>query len=295
LAYSLADFDAYERAGGGRKLPYATSLGCPYTCRYCTDTVFYNRRFDPYDVERTVGEVPELVRRYRIDRVALLDSNFLVNVRRAAAIAQGFLESPVRFRWTFQASTDLLCRMSDAEVALLARSGVYHIGFGTESASPDVLRAMDKRHQTVDDMFECARKCAAAGIRATYNLIFGFPGETEANRDETFRVMARIASLYDNVTFSPNLFTPYPGIPVWPELEPLGLRPPETLEGWAGYGLGEVDLPWMSAGERRRLDVSLARFRRGVEAARRVHRAAKLAKTFALRSMRRSLLTGEPV
>ena len=95
LAYHLADFDAYERAGGGRKLPYATSVGCPYTCRYCTDTVFYNRRFDPYDVERTVAEVPALVRRHRIDEVALLDSNFLVNVRRAAAIAQGFLDSGV--------------------------------------------------------------------------------------------------------------------------------------------------------------------------------------------------------
>ena len=39
-AYDLVDFDDYERAGGQRKLPYATSVGCPYACNYCTDMVF---------------------------------------------------------------------------------------------------------------------------------------------------------------------------------------------------------------------------------------------------------------
>ena len=295
LAYRLADFDAYERAGGGRKLPYATSVGCPYTCRYCTDTVFYNRRFDPYDVERAAAEVPALVQRHRIDEVALLDSNFLVNVRRAAAIAQGFLDSGVRFRWTFQASTDLLCRMTDEEVRLLARSGVHHIGFGTESASEPVLRAMDKRHQKIDDMFECARKCEQAGIRATYNLIFGFPGETEADRDETIRVMERIGSRHHNVTFSPNVFTPYPGIPIWPELERLGLRQPDSLEGWAGYTLGAAALPWLDPTALARLDSSLARLRQANEVVKQISRTADLTQLTALRAMRRSLLTGEAV
>ena len=295
LAYELADFDAYERMGGGRRLPYATSVGCPYTCRYCTDTVFYNRRFDPYAVERTVSEVPALVRRHRIDEVALLDSNFLVNVRRAAAIARGFSDSGIRFRWTFQASTDLLCRMSDEEVRLLARSGVHHIGFGTESASATVLRAMDKRHQTIGDMFECARKCEQAGIRATYNLIFGYPGETEADRDETIHVMEQIGRRHENVTFSPNLFTPYPGIPVWPELERRGVRQPDSLEGWADYSLGGVRLPWLDSLERRRLDSSLARLRRANHLAKEIRLAGDAAQTTALRAMRRSLLTGEAV
>ena len=43
-AWDLANLDEYERATGARKLPYATSTGCPYACNYCTDMVFYNRR-----------------------------------------------------------------------------------------------------------------------------------------------------------------------------------------------------------------------------------------------------------
>jgi len=259
-AYDLVDFEAYARISGGRKLPYATSIGCPYACNYCTDMVFYERRFNPLDAAAVVRDVAGLVERYRLDEVALVDSNFLVDTRRATAIARGFYESGARFRWTFQASTDLLCRIPDEAVDLLAASGVSHIGFGTESASVEVLQWMNKGHQHIPDMFEAARKCARAGIRATFNLIFGYPGERERHRRETLRVMGEIAARFDNVTFSPNLFTPYPGIPIWPGLRELGLAEPDSLEAWARCGLGEMKLPWLSEADSRTLDRSMSYF-----------------------------------
>ena len=245
-AYDLVDFDEYARIAGGRKLPYATSIGCPYACNYCTDSVFYNRRFNPADVDHIVEDIARLVRKHNLSEIALVDSNFLVDTKRAVAIGQGLLGAGLKIRWTFQASTDLLCRMSDAEVALLGESGVSHIGFGTESASPEVLKRMNKAHQHIPDMFEAARKCAAADIRVTYNLIFGFPGEDDVHRKETLRTMGQIAERYTNVTFSPNLFTPYPGIPIWPELREKGLREPASLEEWSVMGLGGIELPWLT-------------------------------------------------
>ncbi len=244
-AYDLIDFEAYEQASGERKLPYATSIGCPYACNYCTDMVFYNRRFNAYGAAEVGEELAELVRRYRLTEVALLDSNFLVDVRRAVAIARAIQNSGVRFHWTFQASTDLLCKMSDEEVKLLASSGVSHIGFGTESASPEVLQQMNKRHQSIPDIYEAAAKCSRAGIRVTLNLIFGYPGEDERHRAETFRVMSEIADRFENVSFSPNLFTPYPGIPIWPQLRHLGMHEPDSLAGWASVDLGCNNLPWL--------------------------------------------------
>jgi anaerobic magnesium-protoporphyrin IX monomethyl ester cyclase len=226
-------------------LPYATSTGCPYACNYCTDMVFYNRRFNKYDSDRVVAELTSLVQRHKLTEIALVDSNFLVDVHRSVAIAQGLLDSRVRFKWTFQASTDLLCRMTDEQVELLGKSGVSHIGFGTESASPEVLRAMNKQHQNVEDIYEAARKCSRAGIRVTLNLILGYPGEEEKHRRETLRVMADIAARYDNVTFSPNLFTPYPGIPIWPELRERGVSEPRSLLEWADIDLGTNNLPWL--------------------------------------------------
>ena len=253
-AFEMADFDAYERVSGERKLAYATSVGCPYACNYCTDMVFYKRRFNALEAARVVNEVTELVARYRIDEVAMLDSNLPVDWRRARDIARGFLDSKINFRWTFQASTDFLCRMSDDDVRLLGDSGVTHMGFGTESTSSNVLKLMNKRHQRVDEMYETARKAAVGGIHVTYNLIFGYPGETEVDRVETLRTMSDIARQFWNVSFSPNIFTPYPGIPIWGQLRELGVREPQSLNEWAELPLGRNTLPWLQGKELEKLE-----------------------------------------
>jgi anaerobic magnesium-protoporphyrin IX monomethyl ester cyclase len=252
-AYHLADFDSYARIRGKREMGYATSVGCPYACNYCTDQVFYNRRFNAYRAERVVSEVTELADRYRLDEVAFLDSNFPVDVKRAIEIARGFIGNKTNFQWTVQASTDLVCRMSDDEVALLVQSGLSHMGFGTESASQEVLSLMNKKHQRVEDMYETARKTESAGLRVTFNVILGYPGETETDRLQTFRTMSDIARLYPNVSFSPNIFTPYPGIPIWPQLKQMGVHEPESLEEWNDLPLGKNILPWLRGDEMRRL------------------------------------------
>jgi anaerobic magnesium-protoporphyrin IX monomethyl ester cyclase len=119
---------------------------------------------------------------------------------------------------------------------------------------------MHKHHQQIPDMFETARKCRQAGIRATFNLILGYPGERERDRYETLRVMSEIGQRFDNVTFSPNIFTPYPGIPIWPELRSLGVKEPETLEAWSTIALGTNILPWLRGKPYRNVKRSMSFF-----------------------------------
>ncbi len=119
---------------------------------------------------------------------------------------------------------------------------------------------MNKRHQRVDEMFETARKAQLAGIRVTFNLIFGYPGETEADRAITFRTMSEIARQFRNVSFSPNIFTPYPGIPIWPQLRELGVREPQSLREWMEMPLGANMLPWLQGKELERLQRMLDYF-----------------------------------
>ncbi len=259
-AYHLADPGIYAGAGGLRQLAYTSSVGCPYQCNYCTDQVFYKRRFNAYRVERVVSDLAELVPRYNIQHVPLFDSNFLVDRKRAVAIAKGIIASGVRFQWDFQTSTDFLALMSDDDVHLLAESGVHHIGFGTESASQEVLALMNKRFQHVDQMVETARKTHQAGIHVVFNIILGYPGETEAHRQQTFRIMSDIAKEYPNISFSPNIFTPYPGIPIWPQLKEMGVREPQSLAEWETLALGTNVLPWLRGEELQRLRRSLEYF-----------------------------------
>jgi radical SAM superfamily enzyme YgiQ (UPF0313 family) len=150
--------------------------------------------------------------------------------------------------------------MSEEDVRLLAESGVHHIGFGTESASQEVLAMMNKRFQHVDQMVETARKTNLAGIHVVFNIILGYPGENEEQRQQTFRIMSEIAKEYANVSFSPNIFTPYPGIPIWPQLKEMGVREPQSLEEWETLALGTNVLPWLRGEELRRLRRSLEYF-----------------------------------
>jgi radical SAM superfamily enzyme YgiQ (UPF0313 family) len=123
-----------------------------------------------------------------------------------------------------------------------------------------VLKLMNKRHQRVDEMYETARKANLAGIRINFNLILGYPGETEADRLLTFRTMSDIGRQFSNVRFSPNIFTPYPGIPIWPQLRELGVVEPQTLEDWMSMPLGANLLPWLQGRELARLERMLAYF-----------------------------------
>jgi len=259
-AYHLADPEIYAAASGVRQLAYTSSVGCPYQCNYCTDMVFYKRRFNAYTVDRVVSELADLVPRYDIEHVPLFDSNFLVDRKRAVAIAKGIIASAVKFQWDFQTSTDFLSLMSEEDVRLLAESGVHHIGFGTESASQEVLTLMNKRFQHVEQMVETARKTHLAGIHVVFNIILGYPGETEAHREQTFRIMTDIARDYPNVSFSPNIFTPYPGIPIWPQLKEMGVREPQSLEEWETLALGTNVLPWLRGENLRKLHRSLDYF-----------------------------------
>jgi radical SAM superfamily enzyme YgiQ (UPF0313 family) len=123
-----------------------------------------------------------------------------------------------------------------------------------------VLALMNKRFQHVDQMVETARKTHLAGIHIVFNIILAYPGETEAHRQQTFRVMSDIAKEYSNVSFSPNIFTPYPGIPIWPQLKEMGVREPQSLEEWETLALGTNVLPWLRGEELRRLRRSLEYF-----------------------------------
>ena len=171
---------------------------------------------------------------FRATRSNMYRSSTPISSSTASALwpsPEGIIASGVRFKWDFQTSTDFLALMSDEEVRLLAESGVYHIGFGTESASQEVLALMNKRFQHVEQMVETARKTNLAGINVVFNIILGYPGETDAQRQQTFRVMSEIAREYPNVSFSPNIFTPYPGIPIWPQLKEMGVREPQIARG----------------------------------------------------------------
>jgi radical SAM superfamily enzyme YgiQ (UPF0313 family) len=245
-AYHLADFDAYERVCGRRWAMYTSSLACPYNCGFCTNAAVYGRQWNALDPEQVVEETSDLVARHGLDLLWIVDDNFLVDLDRAVAIAEGLVRKGVRFDWSVQATANLVARLSSDELKLLRRAGLSQICHGSESASEKVLKLMGKDFQGLDAIYQAAEKCLEAGIRPSFNLIFGYPGEGERERRETIRFVMDVCRRYPGAEFWTNIFTPYPGSPVMQRVQELGIEVPESLEGWADFFPRYTTLPWLN-------------------------------------------------
>jgi anaerobic magnesium-protoporphyrin IX monomethyl ester cyclase len=252
-AYHLADFDAYQRVCGRRWAMYTSSLACPYNCGYCTNDGVYGRKWNALEPPQVVEETTDLVRRYNLELLWIVDDNFLIDRERAVGIAEGLVRSGVRFDWSIQASTNLVIRLTVGELKLLKRAGLSQISQGADTGSPKMMHLMNKDFQDLDTIYQAAEKLTAAGIRPSFNLIFGYPGETEAERRESTRLMMSICRRYPGAEFWTNIFTPYPGSPIMQRAFELGIEVPKTLAGWADFFPRYTVLPWLKGREHHRV------------------------------------------
>ncbi len=208
-SYHLIDLEPYARLSRSRWVTYTSSHGCPYDCSFCSNASLYGRAWNALPAARVVSEMTELVRRFRLEMVDIIDDNFLVDRQRGIDIANGIIETGERFDWCIQTTANFLLRTSDQDVKLMRRSGLKRVFIGAESGSDDVLRSVNKvRFQGTRVLHDVAEKLARAGITCTFSLIFALPGETEEDRRETLEMLGDIKRRFPTTEFHSNLYTP---------------------------------------------------------------------------------------
>ena len=119
-AYHLADFDAYERVCGRRWTNYVSSFACPYNCSYCTNAGVYGRKWNALPPDQVGEELTDLVTRYRLQLIWIIDDNYMVDRARCVEISEEIVRRAARnrprFSWSIQASTNLVLRFSVDEL-----------------------------------------------------------------------------------------------------------------------------------------------------------------------------------
>jgi anaerobic magnesium-protoporphyrin IX monomethyl ester cyclase len=277
-AYQIADFDAYERLCGRRWAMYTSSLACPYNCGYCTNEGVYGRKWNALEPEQVSQELCDLAARYRLQLIWVVDDNFLVDRNRALGIAEGICARGTRFEWSIQASTNLVTRLSVEEWKLMRRAGLTQVAQGADSGSPKVLHLMNKDFQKLDTIYEAADRLSQAGVRPSFNMIFGYPGEGRKERRESISLIMNVCRKYPGAEFWTNIFTPYPGSPVMNKAFELGIQVPKRLEEWSDFFPKYTVLPWLKGKEHKRVQamrdyirvafrrVNIGRFRKGARA-----------------------------
>ena len=252
-AYHLADFDAYERVCGRRWAMYISSLACPYDCGYCTNAGVYGRKWNALEPEQVAEETADLARRNRLQLIWMVDDNFLVDRDRALGIAEGLIRRNAKFEWSIQASTNLVRRLSVDEWKVMKRSGLAQVQMGADSGSPKILKLMNKDFQKLETIYHAGETLHRAGVRPSFNMIFGYPGEGPKERRESIKLMMDICRRYPGAEFWTNIFTPYPGAPVLNRSFELGLDMPKTFADWADFFPRYMVLPWLKGREHERL------------------------------------------
>jgi radical SAM superfamily enzyme YgiQ (UPF0313 family) len=172
--------DAYMQHSGVANLQ--TQRGCSFTCCYCTYPIIEGTALRTRDPRAVADEAAELEAR-GIRYFFIVDSVFNADTDHAAAVCEAFLQRGITAAWS--------CFLRPAGITagimeLMARAGLRHIEFGTDSLSDPVLAAYGKQF-TVEDIVTADHAAEACGVRHAHFLICGGPGETIATLEESFR------------------------------------------------------------------------------------------------------------
>lgn len=250
--YDLVDVDAYQRRTGLRWLMYTASHGCPFDCAYCSNASVYGRKLDLLPVDRVLDDLSWLVRHKGVGLLGFTDDIFFCFRPRVLELAEGMLSRGLKLDWYVQDRADSFARLQPDQARLLRRAGLVRVHFGAESGSDEVLKSIDKR-SNVERTLEAVDRCREADIRASFGFIFGLPGERQEDLQATVDLIGRIYARSDRADCHTNIFTPYPGSPLWQPSLDLGVVPPATLEEWVEYFPRVTVLPWLQGAEHRRL------------------------------------------
>lgn len=250
--YDLIDYERYYQRTGLCWLMYSSSHGCPYNCSYCSNASVYGRNLDVLPVEQVVDEVTYLARKHHIQLVGIIDDIYFAFMDRCLQMAEGFIRSGVKFEWYIQDRVDAWARLTTEQAKLYRRAGLVRVHFGAESGSEKVLLSIEKK-ANVEKTLLAVERCKEADIRASFGFIFGLPAEEEEDLWATVELIDLIYSSYEQADCYTNIFTPYPGSPLWPVSVEKGFVPPQTFEEWSEFYPRVTRLPWLSEVQHRRL------------------------------------------
>jgi len=115
--------------------------------------------------------------------------------------------------------------MDDALAQLLHRAGCREAFVGVESFDDETLEAMNKRRTEADNQ-RALRAFLRAGIFVVAGLIPGFPGDSRRGFMHSVSELRRLQTEFPGrLRVNTEVFRVSPGLPLYQDLEGIGLRP----------------------------------------------------------------------
>lgn len=186
-AHELCRYPSYLKRGGF--VSVQTKRGCPHQCIYCVYPRLDGRRYRLRPPELVAEEVEAAVKPSGARHYFLVDGVFNEPRAHALAVCAALERRQLAAKWM------AFCNPVgfDAELAhAMARAGCEGVEFGLDAAIPKMLAAMRKPfgQAEIRTAFQAAQ---GAKLPFAVYLLFGGPGETWADVEETQRFLSECA------------------------------------------------------------------------------------------------------
>ena len=176
---------SYLRANGTLNLQ--TQRGCSLRCCYCTYPIIEGKRHRSRPPEMVAAELEQL-QRLGTRHVFVVDSIFNSTPHHVTEICEAILRRGVKMSWgCFLRPQGLTPEL----MSLMARAGLTHIEYGSDSFCDEVLQAYQKDF-AFDDILYSSELARRENVEACHFLICGGPGETGATLEKSLHNSRRL-------------------------------------------------------------------------------------------------------
>ncbi|MBN1213956.1 MAG: B12-binding domain-containing radical SAM protein [Candidatus Lokiarchaeota archaeon] len=198
------------------------SRGCPYQCNFCS--INYPFRTMHYSkFKENMDYMIRLFNKFKKDKIKIsfADQSFFDNTN-AESILDYIIQNDLQDKFKFSCQSRIESIANRHNILKKIQKSKLIIGFGFESANPNILIEMNKTKtpsqyiQSMKKIIEYYKK--NNNIYCRINIVCGFPGETKRTFKKTAEFIQKNA-LDENIQISPSLFSCYPNTPVYRNMD----------------------------------------------------------------------------
>lgn len=202
----VAEWDGYRAFGLGRAAVVQFSRGCPHTCTYCGQWMFW-KRWRHRDVLRFVDELQRLRRHSGVRFFWLADENPTTSKE----IWRDLLEEIIRRGLDVGICASIRAQdiVRDADILhLYKRAGFLYVLMGVETVTDENLDKI-RKGSCVDDAYRAVRLLRRHNIMSIVDYIFGIDDETPGTIWRGLRGLLRYDGDFVNALYmTPHAWTP---------------------------------------------------------------------------------------
>jgi radical SAM superfamily enzyme YgiQ (UPF0313 family) len=166
-----------------REYPLIASRSCPYKCSFCYHPSGYKYR--RRSVDSIMAELQQIVPKYRINIISILDELFSADEKRLLEFCERFKAFQATVPWEIRWFCCLhVAGLKSRTLEVMRDAGCYMVSYGFESYSPVVLKSMQK-HITPEEIHFAVHETLDRKLALQANFIFGDRAESRETAEQT--------------------------------------------------------------------------------------------------------------